>query len=398
MERRWVDRPGRGPDEPRTTSTPSRRLFLAALGTSGAVATAGCLGGVSSRLPFGSSGANATPAPSREPSISETYRDVELPVPESELARGAAKDTFPSITEPAFGPDWSGVAPDLVDENLVIGVERDGIARAYPLKMLNLHEVVNDLLGGPLLVTYCPLCASGIVADRTVNGEVLTFGVSGLLWRSDLVMYDEGTGSLWSQLLAQAIRGELTGTQLALYPSTITTWGQWRESHPGTEVLLPTPVSKTIRGEVHLHYDQSRYAGYDTSRRIGIGTHGETDDRLHPKTQVIGVAHDGVARAYPLTALAKTGVVNDTVGGLPVVVAAVDTTLVAYERRVGARVLTFERDGDRLVGGGSRWDPLSGRALDGPDEGERLTIANDRSPMFWFAWVDFFPDSEIYGQ
>jgi len=337
----------------------SRRRLLAAVGTGVTATTAGCLGGAGSRLPFvgGSEETAMTPTPSREPRVAETYRAVDLPVPESELARGAGKDTIASITGPALGPDWSDHDPSLVDESLVIGVERDGMARAYPLKMLNLHEVVNDDLGGPLLVTYCPLCASGVVADRTVDGEALTFGVSGLLWRSDLVMYDEGTDSLWSQLLAQAIRGELTGTRLALYPSIVTTWGQWRGAHADTEVLLPTPASKTIRGELDLQYHRNPYSGYESSRRIGVGTHGEVDDRLHPKTRVIGVAHDGVARAYTLETLAKEGVVNDTVGGLPVVVTVIGTTMVAYERRVGGRPLVFERDGDRLVGGGSRWDP-----------------------------------------
>ena len=398
MERRRGDGSRSDADGTWPPSSASRRRFLATLGTGATVATAGCLGGATSRFPFVGGEMSSTPAPPREPSVAETYRDVELPVPESELARGAGKDTIASITEPAFGPDWSDHDPSLVDESLVIGVERDGIARAYPLKMLTLHEVVNDDLGGPLLVTYCPLCASGIVADRTVDGEALTFGVSGLLWRSDLVMYDEGTGSLWSQLLAQAIRGELTGTQLPLYPSTITTWGQWREAHTDTEVLLPTPASKTIRGELDLQYHRNPYSGYESSRRIGVGTHGEVDDRLHPKTRVIGIAHDGVARAYTLETLATERVVNDTVGGLPVVVTMIGTPMVAYERRVGGRTLTFERDGDHLVGGGSRWEPLSGRALDGPHEGRRLTSANARSPMFWFAWADFYPGTEIYGR
>ena len=397
MERHPDSGPYSPPDGPSSSSLPSRRRFLAALGAGGAVATAGCLGSANGRLPFlgGEAGATSTP---REPSVSETYRDVELPVPESELARGAGKDTIAAITEPVFGPDWSGIEEHLSDGSLVIGVERDGATRAYPLKVLNWHEVVNDNLGGPLLVTYCPLCASGVVADRTVEGEALTFGVSGLLWRADLVMYDEATGSLWSQLLAKAIRGELTGTDLALYPSTTTTWGQWREAHPDTEVLLPPPDSNTVRGRLNLSYQRNPYLGYESSRRIGVGQTEGIDERLHPKTRVIGVAHDGVARAYTLPTLAKEDVVNDTVGGLPVVVAMAGTTMVAYVRRIGGRTLAFEREDDVLVGGRSRWDIVSGRALDGPFEGRTLEPANVRSPMFWFAWADFYPGSEIYGQ
>ena len=398
MERHRDSGPYSPPDGPPSSPLPSRRRFLAALGAGGAVATAGCLGSANGRLPFlgGEAGATSTP---REPSVAETYRDVELPVPESELARGAGKDTIAAITEPAFGPDWSGIEEHLSDGSLVIGVERDGAARAYPLKVLNWHEVVNDDFGGPLLVTYCPLCASGVVADRTVDGEALTFGVSGLLWRADLVMYDEATGSLWSQLLAKAIRGELTGTDLALYPSTTTTWGQYREAHPDAEVLLPPPDSNTVRGRLNISYQRNPYLGYESSRRVGVGQTEGIDDRLHPKTRVIGVAHDGVARAYTLETLAKEGVVNDTVGGLPVVVAIAGTTMVAYVRRTGGRTLSFERDDDDvLVGGGSRWDVVSGRAFDGPFEGRTLEPANARSPMFWFAWADFYPDTDIYGR
>jgi hypothetical protein len=215
-----------------------------------------------------------TPTPSREPRVAETYRAVDLPVPESELARGAGKDTIASITGPAFGPDWSDHDPSLVDESLVIGVERDGMARAYPLKMLNLHEVVNDDLGGPLLVTFCPLCNSGLVAERRVDGEETTFHVSGLLWKAprvqsaaaaergdvfgvngidpdaevrssgNLVMYDDLTESYWSQILARAICGPRTEEELTPLPARTTTWGEWHRERE-TEVLSPPPHSAT---------------------------------------------------------------------------------------------------------------------------------------------------------
>jgi hypothetical protein len=216
---------------------------------------------------------------------------------------------------------------------------------------------------------------------------------------SDLVMYDALTNSLWSQVLAKAVKGPKTGTPLSLRPSTITTWGEWRAEYPETEVLLPPPKSDTVKGEVSRDYNRDPYAGYDESRRIGISG-GPVDGRLHPKTSVIGVATDEVARAYPLETVGKRGgVVNDTVDNWQVVVAATASgSLVAYERTVDGTTLTFERDGDALVAGGSRWGIVSGQARDGPYEGTSLTAANDRSPMFWFAWADFYPDSEIFGQ
>jgi len=213
------------------------------------------------------------------------------------------------------------------------------------------------------------------------------------------VMYDALTESLWSQVLGKAVKGPKTGTSMSLRPSTLTTWGDWRAAYPDTQVLLPPPESDTVKGAVSRNYNRDPYVGYDDSRRIGLGG-GSADGRLHPKTSVIGVATDAVARAYPLeTVQERGGVVNDAVGDVPVVVAVTQGgSLVAYERTVDGTTLTFERDGDALVAGGSRWGLLSGQARDGPYEGTFLTAANDRSPMFWFAWADFYPGTEIFGQ
>ncbi|ELZ77736.1 hypothetical protein C454_14620 [Haloferax gibbonsii ATCC 33959] len=382
-------------------STTNRRRVLAALGAG--VALSGCLG---SDPPVADDDAGvddaSEPADTSDSTAGEYSGPFELPVPEDELRRGASKDAIPAITAPVFAADWSGfdeVDATLDDGDEVVGVELDGVARAYPLAVLNWHEIVNDDFDGrPVVVTYCPLCGSAVVADRLAGGEPTYFGVSGLLWMSDLVMYDDRTNSLWSQVLATAIRGELTGETLSLLPSTISTWGEWRAAHPETEVLVPPPVSGTIRGRQTRRYDVNPYASYQQSSAIGIGFNDAADDRLHPKTSVVGVAADGVARAYPLDAVERAGVVNDTVGGLPVVVAAsAEGTLVAYVRRVDGDSVEFERDGPVLVAAGSRWTLLTGRALDGPHEGSVLTRANDRSPMFWFAWADFNPETEIYG-
>ena len=376
----------------------NRRRFLGTLGAGAVIGLAGCSNTVDTAGPTGSD-----PAPTATVSTDSTraasLADPDLPLSDAELQRGAAKDAIPAITDPVFGEDWSGVDASLTDDSRVIGVAVEGTARAYPLAVLNWHEIVNDTFAGPLLVTYCPLCGSGVTAERRVDGEETVFGVSGLLWMSDLVMYDALTESLWSQVLAKAVQGPKTGTSLALRPSTLTTWAEWREEFPDTEVLLPPPESKTVKGEVSRNYDVNPYVGYDQSRRIGISD-GPVDGRLHPKASVVGIATDEVARAYPLeTVQQRGGVVNDTVGNRPVVVAATaDGSLVAYERPVDGTTLSFERDGDALVGGGSRWGIVSGQARDGPYRGRFLTPANDRSPMFWFAWADFYPDSEIFGQ
>jgi hypothetical protein len=345
----------------------------------------------------GSGGATATDGTTTT-RIPQRAGDVELPVSRSKLDRGAPEDAIPAITDPAFGADWSEFAVELAPDERVIGVERGGEARAYPLAILNWHEVVNDTFDGPLLVTYCPLCGSGLTAERRVDDEETTFGVSGLLWNSDLVMYDRATDSLWSQIMATAIRGPKTGSTLSLVPSTLTKWSAWRETHPDTRVLLPPPASGAIGEAKPRDYARDPYAGYDESRRIGIGGE-EFEGRLHPKTEVIGIAHDGVARAYPFDAVTSDGVINDRVGDLPVVV-TVDSgaALVAYERRVDGDELTFEPAGtDAIRAGGSRWRRATGEAIDGPHEGTQLPRANDASPMFFFAWRDFNPDTGVYG-
>lgn len=354
------------------------------------VASAGCLGATPAD--------GSAPAPgSYQQSEAAQYRNVSLPVREDELRRGASKNGIPAITEPAFDTDYDGVKPTLDDATRVVGVEHEGEARAYPLKVLTFHEIVNDDFGGPLLVTYCPLCASAVVADRVVGGSPTVFGVSGLLWHSDLVMYDVATESLWSQVLATAIRGERVGTQLTLRPATTTTWGRWRQSHPNSLVLLPAPQSTTITDSGAEFYDRDPYVGYDTSPRVGIGQNDAVDDRLHPKTRVLGIAHGGVARAYTWYLVRREGLVTDAVGGLPVVVAALDDgTMSAFVRRIDGETVRFHRAGSKLSGVGSAWDIVTGRAVSGPHEGATLERANDRSTMFWFAWAEFYPETEIY--
>lgn len=336
-----------------------RYLRVSAAGLAGLLA--GCLGRFRDDA--------FTPSTANGDLASGGYGALELPVPRSAMQRGASKDAIPAIIDPEFGIDWDGVTaeanefgqvievePRLRDDDEVVGIVRDGEARAYPLRVLNWHEIVNDDFDGPLLVTYCPLCGSAVSASRRVDGTVTDFGVSGLLWRNDLVMYDEATESLWSQILATAINGERTGDTLDLVPSTLTTLGKWRADHPNTLVLRPPPESGTITtGSGARDYTLNPYAGYESSARVGIGGQFD-DDRLHPKTEVIGIAHGDVARAYPTEDVATAGVINDTVDGLPVVVTVVEETPVAYVRRVDGSVFEFESsDRVHLRAGGSRW-------------------------------------------
>jgi hypothetical protein len=391
-----------------------RRDLLGSLGLAGVGGLAGCLDAVDDRG-RGPGTPTPTPAPRQ---VATGFGDVELPVNGSEIETRLPRDAIPAITDPAFGEDWSDWSavpeehrpetfPTLDDAAPVVGVERDGEVRAYPLRILDHHEVVNDLFeprskarrtrsdggfGGPLLVTYCPLCGSAVVAVRRIRGEVTSFGVSGKLWRNDLVLYDEATGSLWSQLLATAIRGPATGETLRLVPASLTTWSEWRDSHPDTRVLLPPPASATVAGrDSRVDYADSKYGYEEEAQVVGY-------DAADGYALVVGVVHGGEAVAYPFEAVQEAGVVNDRVGDLPVVVAATSGgSLVAYERVVGGETLRFAVVDDRhLRAGGSRWARTTGRAVDGPHEGTRLVRASERSPLFHRAWVDFHPDSRLW--
>jgi hypothetical protein len=384
-------------------------------------AGAGCVGfgsGAGER----SSTASETTAPGSTATTTGGEWSVEpvtLPVGDDALYRAAPRDAIPAIVDPAFDSDWRDVeyeiedrdggsyvaSPDIAADDEVLGVTVDGAARAYPLKLLDWHEVVNDDFGGAKVVTYCPICRSGVVADREVAGRVRTFGVSGLLFRANLVLYDDASGSLWSQLQAQSIQGELTGTRLEVLPSSVTTWGAWRETHPNTDVLLPPPFSGTVLGEVRYNYEIDVYGRVrDIAQRYPdygpLGSLEWGDARLRRRAVVIGVEHADAARGYPLSAVQHDAPVNDAVAGLPVVVSVGrDRTLYAYDRRVDDSTLRFrEATASGVVrAGGSRWRMATGRALDGPFEGSRLESAAAGSQLYWAAWLQFHPESTVYG-
>jgi hypothetical protein len=249
-----------------------RRTLLAALGV--AASTAGCTAG------YAGSDAGADTADGGDNASDTDYERLPLAeqgVPPTICEEALKSDGIRAIGEPAFGApgDWPA-SPDgyrpLTDDSTVIGLVLDGRARAYPLTVLNVHEIVNDSFGGPVLVSYCPICRSGMVAERLVDGEPATFDVSGLLWKpprintaaseaddrvfsdreegvsnsGNLVMYDDTTGSYWSQMLAQAICGPRAESRLTIRPSSVSTFGEWRADHPDTEVLLPPPRSAVV--------------------------------------------------------------------------------------------------------------------------------------------------------
>jgi len=299
-------------------------------------------------------------------------------------------DAIPPIDRPVYGDasagDW--LAPD----DLVLGYVTGGQAYAYPFKILNYHEIVNDDLGGvPVLISYCPLCRSAIVYDRRVDGDVLSFGNTSALYESDLVMVDRTTGSYWWQVAGTAIVGPLTDAALEPLPSVVATWTDWASLHPETMVLTrSTGFSRP--------YERDAFAGYadiiDSGRFPFPVGEAARDARLRPSALVVGVVINEVARAYPVENLIDP--INDEVGGNEIVVFPTEGGATVFGAVVDGETLRFElRNGDFVdVETGSVWTS-SGVAVSGARQGATLTPFPSRT-TFWFAFVGAFPDVELH--
>jgi hypothetical protein len=287
------------------------------------------------------------------------------------------RDAIPAVTDPTF----EGGA--VTGTTFVVGLAIDGDARAYPLPILSIHEIVNDEVGGtPVAVTYCPLCGTGIVFDRRVEGQVLTFKVSGRLYQNNLVMYDVETNSQWSQLLGEAITGPLEGTKLQVVSSTMASFAAWQSLHPDTQVLAPPRPGGGYAVDPYASY----YSSSDTLFPIRV-----PDPTMHPKAFVLGVVLNGEAMAFPYEVLRREPVVNVDVGGVGLVVTFQLDFAAAWER--DGR-LFFRANGTTMVDDlGREWNTATGEALGG---GERLVPVR-AVPGFWFAWKDFYPETAVYG-
>lgn len=331
--------------------------------------------------------------------------------PDEIISGGPPPDGIPPIDDPKFEPVSQVVWLD--EGEPVIALDVGGDARAYPLQILTWHEIANDEVGGvPVSVTFCPLCNTPVVFERpVVQGEVTTFGTSGKLYLSNLVMYDRATESYWPQALGQAVMGPLTGTRLELVPAQIVSWGDFRRAFPAARVLSrDTGFDRP--------YGQNPYPGYDDVDNQPFLFRGEVDGRLAAVERILGVRIGGEVVAFPYFRLEKVAedgvaVVNTEIGGEPVVVvwkagtlSALDDSVIAASREVGAaaafsrrpdgEVLTFGVEDGKLVDEEteSRWD-FFGRAVDGPLSGSRLPGV-EAIDSFWFDWAAFHPDSQVW--
>jgi hypothetical protein len=233
-------------------------------------------------------------------------------------------------------------ATHLAPEDRVLGFVANGVARAYPLRMLWWHEVVNDTVADDaVLITYCPLTGSGIAFERAPTGDSFRFGVSGLFVNNKLIMFDRSTESLWPQMLHGAACGELRGTELAMRPLIETTWARWQQLHPNTAVL-------SADTGFDLDYELYPYGAYRELNEPPLFPMA-VDARRPPKELVLGVLEGPEQAAYPFLELSSLdgplAVLDDEVAGRPIAVffELGSQTAVAYDREVGGQVLTFQR-------------------------------------------------------
>jgi hypothetical protein len=294
-----------------------------------------------------------------------------------------------------------------------VALEVDGDARAYPLQIMTWHEIVNDTVGEvPVAVTFCPLCNTAIAFERPViSGEATTFGTSGKLINSNLLMYDRATESLWPQVTGIALTGELKGTELRRIPAQIVSWAQFRGSFPDALVLN--------RDTGHSRqYGTNPYPGYDDVDRPPFLFEGEVDGRLAAVERILGVEAGDETVAFPylrLQEIAMDGVaaVDAEVGDQPVVIlwrsgtaSALDSSdissskdvgsIAAFSRRLEGRTLSFTVAGGRIVDRATEttWNIL-GRGESGVLEGEVLEPV-DSTDSFWFDWAAFHPDTDVW--
>jgi len=324
-------------------------------------------------------------------------------IPENQVVSGGpGKDGIPSVDDPAFAS--VSEINYIPDNRRVIGIKVGNTIKAYPHQIMDWHEITNDQVEGkPVAITYCPLTGTAIGWNREVNGTVTEFGVSGLLFRNNLIPYDRNTDSRWSQMQLRSVAGDLSGTNIETVDLIETTWETWKQLYPESQVMTKeTGFNRNYGGFAY----GSDYSTNDSNILFPIQN---PDDRLPNKDRVHGVIaqqpadQQAVAKAYPIKSFGnQITVINDQVNQQDIIVvgSTQDDIAVSFEATLedGTKP-NFEPVQDSLPiimrdQEGNRWD-IFGYALEGPRQGERLTPTLSYTG-YWFGWADFFPDIEIY--
>ncbi|MGR5286598.1 DUF3179 domain-containing protein [Vibrio maritimus] len=269
---------------------------------------------------------------------------------------GPPRDGIPALTDPKF--ELGKTAKSVKPRDVVLGLVINGEAKAYPLNILNWHEIVNDTVGGErVLVSYCPLCGSGMAFSSKPQGNEkpeLEFGVSGLLYSSDVLMYDRETESLWSQIHGEAVAGALVGSKLKQIPMSLSRWSNWLQRYPDTKVL------STETG-YRRDYEGDPYAGYAEHPNLYFPVANQAPSQYHQKEMVLGVLLGDSAVAFPFSELEKQDKMS-------------------FEYLLGNQTYTIH------------WDSHNQSAWITDKDGQTLAS----TLLFWFAWYAFYPDTQVF--
>lgn len=329
-----------------------------------------------------------------EPEVSEPSNnndnDSGWLIPFEQVYVGAGRDGIPSIDDPKFS-DVSEI--DFMNpDDLVIGVKMDNEIKAYPHKILNYHEIVNDRIADvPVSVTFCPLTGSGLVWNRVIDGRETTFGVSGLIFKNNLIAYDRDTESFWSQMKAMGVHGEKRGDVPESYHLVEMTWKSWKETFPGSRVLS----GKT---GFDRNYDSYPYGrNYHNDNKNILFPIEREDERLERKTLGHGIFYNSTLHVFPIDKFPEEiKVLNRNINGNNIVIAGSSKhrLVVAFYRQADDNTLyefTAISDDFPIImedNRGNRWN-IFGEAVSGPDQGRMLRSAPSYN-AYWFAWADFF--------
>ncbi len=329
------------------------------------------------------------------------YRDVPARVDMWAIQWGGVGPfDIPPLDEPDYVPATDMEADYLERDELVIGVRINGDARAFPLRLMDHHEIVNDTVGGvPVVLSASPVNGTSTLYATSVGDRTYTFGTSGYLYQGDKLLFDRATRSLWHAMTGEPVVGRLalSGIKMTRLPITVTDWTNWKETHPDTTVLsIDTGYVRDYRNPLD---PDAPYGAYKASPRLMFPVY-EIDHRTAPKTPVLGLQSGGAARAWRVYDLWIEGIVNDAVGDTPVVLITdpASGAVRAYER-AGETFTNFARRGEStekllIDRTGGSWTITEGQLVKDDDPEIRLNrIAGVNA--FWSAWYAFNPNTSL---
>lgn len=303
---------------------------------------------------------------------------------------GPGKDGIPSVDNPEF--KMASEIEYMNDNDLVLGFKVEDEIRAYTHPVLDWHEIVNDEVNGvPIAITYCPLTGTGIGWDRNVNGSTTTFGVSGLLYNSNLIPYDRNSDSNWSQMANECVNGDLIETQIETHLLVETSWKSWKELYPNSMVL-------TTNTGASRSYGTYPYGSYRTNSNLNFPI-SISDDRLHEKERVLGVIIDGKAKVYQFDEFEgdDISIVQDEFLGQKIVVVGSENKnfMVAFESsELNFSPLQNELPAVMEDQDGNKYN-IFGEVIEGNNLGEKLNAPTSYIG-YWFSWGTFYSGVEIY--